>query len=103
MKTTILSKVTIVSERLLKDNLIKLVKDAGGSGFTLSAVEGEGSRGVRAGDWEGRNVMLESLVSHEVADRILEDLNARYFEDFAVVAWVTEVTVLRGEKFLGKP
>lgn len=99
---TVLAKVTIVSERLLKDNLIKLVKKAGATGFTLSAVQGEGSRGMRAGDWEGRNVMLETLVSSATAERILNDLNEHYLENFAVVAWVTEVSVLRGDKFIGK-
>ncbi len=99
---TVLAKVTIVSERLLKDELIALVKEAGATGFTLAAVEGEGSRGVRAGDWEGRNIMLETLVSPETADAILATLNERYLENFAVVAWVTEVSVVRGEKFLGQ-
>ena len=101
MRTTLV-KVTIVSERLLKDDLIALVKEAGATGFTLSSVDGEGSRGARAGDWEGNNVMLETLVSHRVGDEILYTLNERYFEDFAVVAWLTEVSVLRGEKFLGE-
>lgn len=99
MKTA-LSKVTIVSERLLKDEIIRLIKQAGASGYTLSAVEGEGSRGVRAGDWEGRNLKLETLVSDEVADKILNDLHQRFLEDFAVIAWVTEVRVLRRGKFL---
>ena len=99
---TVLSKITIVSERLLKDGIIDLIKDTGATGFTLSAVEGEGSRGVRAGDWEGRNVMIESLVSETTADRILMALNERFMENYAVVAWVTEVTVLRGDKFLGE-
>ena len=99
---TVLSKLTIVSERLLKDELISTIKDAGASGYTLTAVEGEGSRGVRAGDWEGRNLMFETLVSDVVADNILDALNEKYFKNFAVVAWVTKVTVLRGEKFLGE-
>ena len=98
---TVLAKVSIVSERLLKDDLIALIQEAGATGFTMSAVEGEGSRGVRAGDWEGRNVMLETLVSEATADRILTELNTRFMENFAVVAWVTEVSVLRGDKFLG--
>ena len=100
MRTTLV-KVTIVSERLLKDELITLVKEAGATGFSLTAVEGEGSRAVRAGDWEGRNVMLETLVSHSVADGILDTLDERYFKDYAVIAWLTEVSVLRGDKFLG--
>ena len=99
---TVLSKITIVSERLLKDDIIDLVKETGATGWTLTAVEGEGSRGVRAGEWEGRNVMIESLVSEANADRILMALNERFMENYAVVAWVTEVAVLRGEKFLGK-
>ena len=98
----VLAKITIVSERLLKDDLIHLIKEAGATGFTLSSVKGEGSRGVRAGDWEGLNVMLETLVSQETADQILDTLNQRFMENFAVVAWVTEVSVLRGDKFLGK-
>ena len=99
---TVPSKITIISERLLKDDLIDLIKEVGAAGFTLTAVEGEGSRGVRAGDWEGRNVMIETLVSEANADRILVMLNERFMESYAVVAWVTEVAVLRGDKFLGE-
>ena len=62
-----LKKVTIVAERLLKDPLVKLIRKAGASGYTLLAVEGEGSRGVNASDWEGRNAQIETIVSAKVA------------------------------------
>ena len=94
-----LIKVTIVTESLLKERIIALVRRHGATGFTLTLVEGEGSRGVRASDWEGRNVKLETLVSSETADAILEELGDTYFEDFAVIAWLSEVNVLRGGKF----
>ncbi|MEM7014518.1 MAG: DUF3240 family protein [Verrucomicrobiota bacterium] len=94
-----LPKVTIVAERLLKDRLIDLIREEGATGFTVTAVEGEGSRGVRASDWEGRNVQIETIVSPAAADAILEKLAAVYFEDFAVIAWVSEVQVMRGHKF----
>lgn len=94
-----LIKVTIVTESLLKERIITLVRKHGATGFTLTLVEGEGSRGVRASDWEGRNVKLETLVSSETADVILEELGDTYFEDFAVIAWLSEVNVLRGGKF----
>jgi len=100
MKVT-LQKVTIVSEALLKDDLITLLRNKGATGFTVSQVEGEGSRGVRASDWEGRNVRIETIVSPAVADAILETLGQNYFENFAVIAWLSEVSVLRGEKFSG--
>ena len=94
-----LIKVTIVTESLLKERIITLVRKHGATGFTITLVEGEGSRGVRASDWEGRNVKLETLVSSETADAILEELGDTYFEDFAVIAWLSEVNVLRGGKF----
>lgn len=94
-----LIKVTIVTESLLKERIISLVRKHGATGFTLTLVEGEGSRGVRASDWEGRNVKIETLVSSETADAILEELGDTYFEDFAVIAWLSEVNVLRGGKF----
>ena len=101
MKAT-LSKLTIVSERLLKDQLIDLIREEGATGFTMTEVEGEGSRGVRATDWEGRNIQIDTIVAPSTSDAILEKLSERYFEDFAIIAWVVEVNVLRGAKFVGK-
>ncbi|MEM0895386.1 MAG: transcriptional regulator [Verrucomicrobiota bacterium] len=98
MKVTV-TKLTLISERVLRDEMIELVKRHGATGYTLTLVEGEGSRGVRASDWSGRNVRIEALVADPVADAILEELNDRYFEDYAVIAWLSEVKVLRGGKF----
>lgn len=95
-----LSKVTIVAERLLKDELISIIKREGATGYTMTAVEGEGSRGVGAKDWEGRNVQIETIVSEKSADAIFEKLSESFFEDYAVIAWVGEVQVLRGDKFV---
>lgn len=97
-----LQKITIVAERLLKDQMIDLVKEEGATGFTLTSVQGEGSRGVRASDWEGNNIRLEIIASRQVADAILDRLAASYFDDFAVIAWLTEVDVLRGNKFVSE-
>ena len=101
MKTP-LKLVTIVSERTLKDELIRLLKRAGASGFTETRAEGEGSRGRRTAEWAGPNVKLETLVSERVAEAILNELAAEYFENYSIVTWVTDVMVLRGEKFLGR-
>ncbi|MGK0188507.1 MAG: nitrogen regulatory protein P-II 2 [Verrucomicrobiales bacterium] len=97
-----LTKITIISESTLKEKIVALIKRHGATGYTLTKVEGEGSRGVRASDWGGRNVMIEVIVSGEIADSVLEELSNAYFEDFAIIAWLTEVSVLRGEKFIPK-
>jgi nitrogen regulatory protein PII len=100
MNTTKLRKVTIISEAVLEDRLLREVRELGSRGYTLTAVSGEGSRGVRASEWEGKNVQIEVLVSAEVADRLLDHLAANYFEHYAVVAYVVEVEVVRGERYV---
>ncbi len=100
MATTPLKLVTIVAEAILEERLLQAIRDLGARGYTLTEVRGEGSRGVRASEWEGKNVKIESLVGPEVAERILAHLAERYFPHFAVVAFVEDVTVVRGEKYV---
>lgn len=94
-----LKKVTIIGERVLKDPLIAMLRQHGARGFTLTAVEGEGSRGVRASEWEGRNVCIDTIVSPEVAESLMDAVGERYFDDFAVIVYSMDVDVLRGEKY----
>ena len=97
--TLALKKVTIVSERLLKEALLDLLKSEGSTGHTLTACEGEGSRGVHASDWEGRNIQIETIVSPETAERILERIGNHYMENYAIIAYLSDVSVLRRGKF----
>jgi nitrogen regulatory protein PII len=99
MPTVMLRKVTIVAEALLEDRMLRELRALGARGFTIGEVRGEGSRGIRAVDWEGRNVRIETIVAPAVADRILEHVAANYFEDYAVIAWVDDVGVVRGDKY----
>ena len=96
-----LRKVTIIAERVLRDDLIELVKAKGAKGWTLTMVEGEGSRGIRASEWEGRNVQLDTLVSPEVAETIMDEVGSRYFKDWSVIVYVADVEVLRKDKYVG--
>jgi nitrogen regulatory protein P-II 2 len=94
-----LRKVTIIAERVLRDDLLELLKNHGATGWTITAVEGEGSRGVRASEWEGRNVQIDTLVSPEISGAIMEDIGNRYFEDWAIIVYASDVDVLRGGKY----
>lgn len=96
-----LRKVTIVAERVLRDELLELLKRHGATGWTLTAVEGEGSRGIRASEWEGRSVQIDTLVSTRSADGIMEEIADKYFTDWSVIVYAADVEVLRGEKYLG--
>lgn len=51
-------------------------------------------------DWEGKNIRLEAIVSEEVALNILKRLQEAYFPYYAVVAFVENVEVVRGDKYV---
>ena len=99
MKLVRLKKLTIVAERLLREPLIRLLEAEGAKGHTRIAVEGTGSRGIHASDWEGRNVQLETIVSEATANRILARIADEYLENYAVIAYLCDVDVLRRSKF----
>lgn len=100
MATTRLRKVTVIAEALLEERILRELHKLGARGHTVIEARGEGSRGVRASEWEGKNVQIDVLVAPEVADRILEHLAAEYFPVYAVVAYVVEVEVVRGDRYV---
>lgn len=100
MHTTPLSIITIIAEPVLEDRLVHDLRRLGASGYTISDTRGEGSRGVRASDPPGVSIRIEVVASPEVTDRILDRLAAEYFPHYAVIAWLSEARVVRGEKYL---
>lgn len=99
MKTN-LKKVTVIAERLLRDDLIALLKKHGATGWTITAVEGEGSRGNRTSDFEGRNDQIDTIVAPDTADAIMDDIADAYFTNWAIITYAVEVEVMRGEKYV---
>jgi len=100
MKTVPLTLLTVIAESVLKERLIQDVRDAGAKGFTSTDADGEGCRQRRVGEILGANIRLETIVSNEVADRLLQLLSTEYFERYAVIAFLSTVNVIRGEKYV---
>lgn len=100
MDTTTLKLVTIVTERILEDRLLRKLDDLGAKGYTLTQATGKGSRGVRASEWEGPDTRIEALVSEEVANAIMEHIAENFFEHYAVIVYVQDASVVRGEKYV---
>lgn len=100
MELVRLKLVTIVAESLLEKRLVEEIKRLGAKGYTITPARGEGSRGLRSVDWEGQNIRLETIVSEEVALKILKKLQEDYFPHYAVIAYVENVEVVRGDKYI---
>ena len=68
--------ITIIGETVLKDRIVKLLKNNSVSGYTITQVQGEGGHGRRLSDLPGYNTNIEikTIVSLEVSDAILSAL-----------------------------
>lgn len=100
MQTTKLKLVTIIAEAILEDRLLRDLKKLGARGYTVGAARGEGTRGLKAIDWEGQNIRVETLVGPEVAERIFEHVSRHYFADYAIIIYSVDAEVLRSGKYL---
>jgi nitrogen regulatory protein PII len=92
--------LTIIAEDELEDRLLADLDAVGAKGYTVATVRGKGSHRVRATEWEGENVMVETIVSEEVAERIFERLEKAYFASYGVTAFLVDAKVVRGSKYL---
>jgi nitrogen regulatory protein PII len=100
MNTHSMKLVTIVGEALAREPIQRLLAEVGAHGHTLFQVEGAGARGRRTGDiLEFANIQVEVIVPPAIAEALLARLEEEFFERFAMVAYETDVRVLRPGKF----
>jgi len=92
--------VTIICEALIEERVVEILRHCGAHGHTAFSVRGSGSQGDRSADIvETGNVQVEVIVKPAVAEAVLERLHRELFKDYAMVAYETEVRVMRPEKF----
>jgi len=91
--------MTIVIETSLSHRLEEDLIDCGAKGFTSSIAHGTGPRNQRVSDIEGGNVRIETVVNPEVLEAILEKLKSDYFPHYAISCWVSDVEVVRDERY----
>ncbi|MBW8313283.1 MAG: transcriptional regulator [Hydrogenophaga sp.] len=92
--------LTVFSEASLEPLLIRDMDRMAIRGYTFSDARGKGSRGVRDASWdESRNIRLEVICARAQAEALLAQLQERFYANYAMVAYLSEVEVLRPEKF----
>jgi nitrogen regulatory protein P-II 2 len=99
-----LKLVTVVGEAVVMDDIAEKGIELGATGYTLSEVLGHGSRSARnVIDMGGAKTMkLEFVVPSDVAVEILTHVSHEYFEHYAIIAWLSDVSVMRGEQYTRK-
>ncbi len=92
--------LTIICETGLEPQITKDCMRQGAHGYTVTDARGRGSRGERDASWSpAGNVRIEIICDEAAAEAISAHLEQAYFEHYALVLYVTEVTVLRSGKF----
>lgn len=92
--------LTIVTEAAIESVLVQDIERLGAHGYTATDARGKGSRGVRNSTWEATsNVRIEVVCDAAVAEAIMAHLQAHYYDDYAMIMFVTNVAVLRPGKF----
>lgn len=99
------SKVVIITEKLILDQVTRLIAYKGASGYTIVAAGGKGSRGVRSSSRasvvdEFANVKIEVIVSQrETAEKIAEAVAEQFFNHYSGITYLEAVEILRPHKF----
>lgn len=92
--------LTIVTEAVLERELVAEFDALGVRGYTITDARGRGGRGTRKSDWaqEG-NIRIEIVCEPAVADRVAARLRERYYDHYAMILFMQDVSVLRPDKF----
>ena len=92
--------LTIITESVIENALLADLERLGVRGYTVTDARGRGSRGVRDANWdEAANIRIEIICARPLADAVLAHLQERYYANYAMVAFLAEIEVLRPEKF----
>jgi hypothetical protein len=91
--------LTVVCEAALEARLIRDCVALGAKGYTITDAHGAGPRNQRNGDLEGGNIRIEVIADEPTVLKIVEKLELEYFPHYAVSCWVSDVQILREERY----
>ncbi len=92
--------ITVICESALEQEVTQAISKLGASGYTVSDARGKGAHGARDASWpENANIRVEILCDELIASRILDLLVDKYYTNYTLVTFVSDVGVLRPGKF----
>ncbi len=98
-------KLTIIAEEILSKKIVRVIKGAGATGYTVMAAGGEGNRNVRSTGEPSvshtlSNVKIEVLTgTRDLADKITHEIETKYYVDYSIITYISQVEALRDHKF----
>ena len=100
MKLYPVKLLTITCEILAQENILEILKKYEITGYTKYEVDGNGDRGLRGQGFKNeKNIKIEVIIQQEKLQDVVEEISRTQFANFAIVLYVSDVGVLRPEKF----
>ena len=100
MKLYNVKLLTITCEILAQKNIIEILSKHKITGYTTYEVDGNGERGIRGqGLKTEKNVKVEVILREEKLPDVVEEISRTLFANFAIILYVSDVGILRTEKF----
>jgi len=92
--------LTVITEAAIETRLLRDLERLGAHGYTVTDARGKGSRGVRNAGWEASaNIRVEVICSDDTAQALAAHLRQHYYDNYAMVLFISDIEVLRLEKF----
>jgi len=100
MKLYNVKLLTVTCEILAQTNVIDILNKHQISGYTFYEVSGKGSKGIRGQGFQSeKNIKIEVILQEEKISDVLEEIARTLFSDYAIITYVSDVSVVRIEKF----
>lgn len=92
--------LTVITEAALERDLVDEIERLGAHGYTVTDARGRGSRGTRSAGWNiSANIRIEVVCGESTALAIAAELKGRYYDNYAMILFISDVEVLRPQKF----
>lgn len=100
MKLYDVKLLTITCEILAQKNVIDILNKHKITGYTTYEVDGNGARGIRGQGLKiEKNVKVEVIMREEKLQDVVEEISRTLFANFVIVLYVSDIGVVRTEKF----
>lgn len=99
------TKVVLIVERLIQEQVIDLIEEGGAKGYTLVPGSGQGEhhrrRGSRASVVSDFSIVRIEFImaSKDKAKAIAEKVAETYFEQYPGIVYISDVEVIRADRF----
>jgi hypothetical protein len=99
LQWTPMKQVIVVCEPALEERIVQQIDKSGGKLLTIVPTSGRGLLGEGGADVAGSLIRIECFCPEDTATRLVLALKTRFFQKYDLFLAVSDVTVLRPDKF----